>query len=193
MIKVNLLPKEFQEKGKGQDWVVLGYAVVVLLAVIALGAFGVKHRSYKKDLQRKERWSQQLSAIKAKVAQVEQLDAQKNVLNAKKNTVVQLFQGRLLYPKMMQHFYETLPREVWVKDMAATEEGDKSIRIVAFANALSTDSIADWLQTLEGKPERFANITLSAIEVRQPADPKQQATYEFTMTFTYRPPPATGV
>lgn len=187
MIKINLLPKELQEKGKGADWIILGYGVIVLFALIALSSYYFQVRGYKKNLQKKERWSQQLALIRTKVAKVEQLDAEKKVLNAKKDTVVQLFQGRLLYPKTMEALYKTLPREVWITGLLLKEDAQKNLLVEAQASALNTEVIADWLQTLESKPERFSGIVLSAIEVKSEQDSRQPA-YVFKLNFVYRPP-----
>ena len=190
MIRINLLPKELQDKGKGQDWLIVAYASLALMMLSASGVYLVNLNGYKKDLTRKEKWSSQLSVIKSKVAQVEQLDGQKAFLNAKKNTVLQLFQGRLMYPKFLQAFYETLPSEIWIKDISLTEDPNtKNITIIALSGAISTDAIADWLQTLESKPERFSNVMLSSIEARtSTVGQNKQTTYDFSMTFTYVPP-----
>lgn len=189
MIRINLLPKELQDKGKGQDWIILAYGVLVIFAFAATGFYFSKRSEYNYDTLKKERWSAQLSEIKAKVAQVEQLDAQKNALSAKKSAVVQLFLGRLLYPKFMESFYATLPADVWVREISLTEDpGSKNITITALSGSLSTEAIASWLETLESKPDRFSGVTLSAIEVR-PSPENRQTTYEFAMTFTYVPPP----
>jgi len=188
MIKINLLPKEVQERGKGVEWVFLGTAVLFIFAAVALFSYMAKKKAYEKDLARKARWNQQLEEMKAKVAQVAQLDAQKNVLNAKKNTVVQLLQGRLLYPKFMEQFFETVPKDVWISDFKLTEDGSKNIKVEAMSNSLTIESIADWLQTLESKPESFAEPTLSAIDQKTTPDNKSNL-YGFTMTFTYKPPP----
>ncbi len=190
MIKINLLPKELQDKGKGQDWLIVAYASLALMTFASAGIYFNMLRTYKTDVTRKDKWSSQLSSIKAKVAQVEQLDGQKSVLNAKKNTVLQLFQGRLLYPKFLQAFYETLPSEIWVKDVTLMEDQNtKNISIIAIAGSMSTDAIADWLQSLESKPERFSSVTLSSIEARPSAGQNKQMTYDFSMSFTYVPPP----
>ncbi len=191
MIKINLLPKEIQERGKGVEWVIFGGALIGACAVIAISSYFLQLHGYKQNLKKKERWSAQLAEIKAKVAQVEQLDSQKSLLNAKKNTVVQLLQGRLLYPKLMEAVFETLPREVWVSDLTLSEDGQKNVKISANSISLTIDAIADWLQTLESKPERFTGVTISAIDVKD-ATPEQRGlpTYIFSMTFTYVPPPA---
>ncbi|MBI2915826.1 MAG: PilN domain-containing protein [Elusimicrobia bacterium] len=186
MIKINLLPKELQEKGKGLDWIILGYALIGCMAIAIVLLHMMQVRNYKKGLEKKANWSQQLSLVRSKVTQVEQLDAQKAVLNAKKNTVVQLFQGRLLYPKLMETLYDTMPKDVWLSDLTFSEDGQKNVRVVAAASALTTDSIADWLQMLESKKERFGSASLSAIDVKESGESKQTI-YSFSMTFTYLP------
>ncbi len=187
MIRINLLPKEIREKGKGMGWIVLGGVVVVAVGLIAMSSYMSMKKKYEKDLARKGKWSAELADIKGKVAQVEQLDSQKNLLNAKKNTVVQLLSGRLLYPVFMEQFYETLPKDVWVTDFKLVEDGSKNIAVEAQSTSLTIESIADWLQTLESKPERFSAVNLSAIELKGAGDGKGGATYGFTLKFTYRP------
>jgi len=39
MIRINLLPKEIRDKGKGMDWIILGLALIVLFAVGAMGSY----------------------------------------------------------------------------------------------------------------------------------------------------------
>ena len=185
MIRVNLLPKEIQEKGKGAEWVILGFVLIGIFAALAMTSYFFKLQSYKKDLAKKERWGKQLAAIKAKVAQVEQLDREKSLLNAKKNTVVQLLQGRLLYPKFMEALFETLPKDIWISDLTLAEDGQRNLKVTANSNSLTIDAIADWLQTLESKPERFGGVNLSAIEVKED---KINPSYTFTMGFVYVPP-----
>lgn len=191
MIRINLLPKEVQERGKGVEWIILGCFVLGCFGLVGMASYFVKKRVYEAGIEQKARWSAELADIKNKVAQVEQLDAQKNLLNAKKNTVVQLLMGRLLYPIFMEQFFETLPRDIWITDFKLTEDGSKNIAVEAATNALSIESVADWLQTLESKSERFSGATLSAIELKPAADAKGKPSYSFTMKFTYRPPPGT--
>jgi Tfp pilus assembly protein PilN len=192
MIKINLLPREFQDKGKGQDWVILGYGCLVLLALAGAGSYFGKVHAYKNNLAKKARWAAALSDIKVKVARVEQLDAQKAVLNAKKNTVVQLFQGRLLYPKFMENFYQNVPRQIWVTDMSLNEDpATKNLKVVATANSLTTEAIADWLQLLQSKSSEYSDVSLSTIESKTNAETKTN-TYGFSMTFIYHPPAASG-
>ena len=194
MIKINLLPKELQEKGKGLDWIILGYGVILFFALMGMSLYSAKLQSYNKDIIRKKRWSAQLSEIKTKVARVEQLDAQKALLNAKKNTVTQLFQGRILYPVFMDCFFRIIPKEIWISDITLTEDQQKNISVIAMSNSLSTNSIADWLQTLESKPDMYSGVSLSAIDVKQPPEKDKAATFGFSLTFTFHPPadPAKG-
>ena len=171
MIKINLLPKELQEKDKGLDWVILGYAIIGILIIAGTSIYFIQLNDYKKELKKKERWSSQLAGIKAKVAQVEQLDSQKNILNAKKNTVVELVKARLLYPKFMETLYQTLPVDIWLDALSLSEDGQKNLGIILVSNSLTTDSIADWLQRMESNTKLFSNISLSAIEVNETSLP----------------------
>lgn len=183
MIKVNLLPKELQDKGKSSDWIIIGYGFIGIVFMFAIISYSLKLQSYKKNTSKKEIWAQQLSIIKSKVAKVEELDAQKNSLNAKKNTVVQLFQGRLLYPKFMESFFQTLPKDIWISDLNVSEDSNKNIKVIATSNSTSTDAIADWLQLLESKPNQFSSPVLSAIEAKTDGNVKKSI-YGFTMTFS---------
>lgn len=187
MIKVNLLPRELQDRGKGQDWVILGYGLLVIVALGGMIFYFARLEGYKKDLAKKERWTAELNTLKQKVARVEELDAQKNVLNAKKNTVVQLFQGRLLYPKLMAALYQNLPRQVWLTDLTLNEDPSKNIKVVATASSLTTEAIADWLQALESKSSEYSDVSLSAIESKTD-DAAKTKTYNFSLTFVYHPP-----
>lgn len=184
MIKINLLPKELQEKGKGVEYVVLGGALIGLIALTGSGIYLTQYFGYKKDLEKKSRWEKQLAEVKAKVSQVEALDSQKSLLQAKKGAVTQLFHGRLLYPKMMELFYSTLPRDVWVTELKLTEDANRNIAIVADSNSLSTEGIAQWLESLESQSQFFSGVTLSAIESEQAEGSKQAPVYKFTMSFT---------
>ncbi|MBI2118188.1 MAG: PilN domain-containing protein [Elusimicrobia bacterium] len=189
MIKINLLPKELQEKDKGLDWVILGYAIIGILIIAGTSIYFIQINDYKKELKKKERWSSQLAGIKAKVAQVEQLDAQKNILNAKKNTVVELVKARLLYPKFMETLYQTLPGDIWLDALSLSEDGQKNLQTILVSNSLTTDSIADWLQSMESNTKLFSNISLSAIEVNEASLPGTSY-FKFTLNFTYQPPAA---
>ena len=185
MIRINLLPKETRDKGKGTEWVILAALVLVLFGLLGAGSYGLKKRRYEKDAAKKMRWSGELAEIKKKVDRVTELDNQRNLLNAKKNTVVQLLQGRILYPIFMEHVYQTLPKDVWLNDLKLTEAGDKSIVVEAKSESLTVDSVADWLETLESRTDRFGGVDLSAIDIKGDA---KAVTYSFTIKFTYRPP-----
>lgn len=187
MIKINLLPKEIQEKGKVTEWVFLGCSLSGLIVLVIMTSYFLKLQNYKKDLAKKVRWSEQLADIKNKVARVEQLDAQKNVLNSKKNTVVQLLQWRLLYPKLMETFHNTLPQDIWITELTLSEDEQKNIKVTATSNALTTNAIADWLETLESKSDRFSDITLSTIESKQ-SENTPSSSFSFLISFTYHPP-----
>ena len=128
MIKINLLPKDVQEKGKGVEWIFLGAGAILLFFIGGFSVYMMKVSAYQKDLKRKQLWAGELAEMKTKVARVEQLDAQKIQLNGKKNTVVLLLQGRLLYPRFMESFFDALPREIWVNDIALTEDSSKNIK-----------------------------------------------------------------
>ena len=188
MIRINLLPKEVQERGKGVEWVALGVLILILFLFGAMAHYAVKKKNYEKDLRQRDAWFQELQEIKRKVDQVVQLDSQKNILNAKKNTVVLLLQGRLLYAKFMENFFETLPKEVWVTDFVLNEDGSKNIKVEAKSNSLTIEAVADWLQTLESKQDKFSDVSLSVIDQHPGVDGKTQV-YGFSMSFTYRPPP----
>jgi len=110
------------------------------------------------------------------------------VLKAKKDTVVQLLQGRILYPRFMDVFYATLPEDVWITDLTLSEDDKKNLKITALSNSLSTDSIAKWLETLETTTDRFSGTSLSAIDLKSGGEPGKPSIYSFSMTFTYRPP-----
>ena len=136
----------------------------------------------------KTKWAAQLAEIKAKVAQVEQLDSQIRVLNGRKQTVVSLLHGRLITPRFMEIFYDFVPKDVWLTDLNIEERGGGGLKITAVSNSLTIDAIADWMQALESKPDRFSGVDLSSIDSAQSA-PGQPATYSFTMTFNYASPP----
>ena len=89
----------------------------------------------------------------------------------------------------MEQVFETLPKDVWVTDFILSEVGSKNIKVEAKSTSLSVESVADWLQTLQSKPERFGDVSLSAIDQKLGADSKTPPSYGFSMSFTYRPPP----
>lgn len=188
MIRINLLPKELQDKGKGADWVIAGYGLILVLGFFSGINYALGIHNYHELNDKKQVWSKQLAAIKAKVAEVEQLDAQKNQLNAKKEAVEQLFSGRLLYPKFMADFYATIPKDVWVTDLTVSEDGNHNFKISAVSNSVSTDGIADWIQSLGAQNNRFSDISVSAIDARMSSENKTvPESYSFSITLVYQP------
>lgn len=185
MIKINLIPREIQEKGKGVEWIILGVGLILLTALIAMTSYFFKWRTYQKYSATEIVWRKQLDEQKAKVQEITNLDADKSMLQNRKSTVSQLFQKRLLYPQFMETFFNTVPRDIWITDLTLKEDGQKNIIVVANSNSLSVDAITDWLQTLESNPEKFSGISLSAIEAKQ-------SIYGFTMTFMCHPPTFKG-
>jgi Tfp pilus assembly protein PilN len=188
MIKINLLPEEIQEKGKGMDWIILGFTAIVIFTSVSIGSYIMKLESYNRAVKKKMRWERQLAQIKTKVTEVEELDAQKNILNTKKNTVVGLLQGRILYPRFMDLFCSYLPEDIWVTDITLSEAESKNLQVVVLSKAVATEAIAKWLETLEKQTDRFSGISLSAIDLQSGGEPGKPSVYSFSMTFTYRPP-----
>jgi Tfp pilus assembly protein PilN len=160
----------------------------MISALLGAAAYSLNRRNYNKDITKKRLWSAELAQIKKKVDRVTELDNQKNFLNAKKNIVVQLLQGRILYPILMEHIFEILPSDIWISDLGMTEGENKSIIVEIKSESLSMASVANWLQTLESKTDRFSGVDLSAIDIKNAAENSKLETYSFTLKFTYRPP-----
>lgn len=175
-----------QERGKGLEWVILIYAVLIVILLCEGLSYWVGYHRFSKIQEKKTIWSSQLSGIKKKVAQVEQLDAEINLLNSKKTAVESLFGGRLRYPKLMAEFYRTIPKDVWVSDLTIKEKGDNSFEIIALSNAVSTDGIADWLVSLESKPNRYTQIKLSTIDARKGSDGDSVESFGFSISLVYK-------
>lgn len=189
MIVVNLLPNEVREKNKLRDWIILGYSLNIFLFLLAGSWYFVSLDAYQNNLHKKEIWMQHLLSIKSKVIKVEELDQKQKVLNAKRNTVLQLLQRRLLYPKLMETFYRSLPNDIWVTNLSFSQTPENNILLTAQSKSVSMPAIADWVQVLQSDTVHFAQVNISAIEVEKKED---NTTYNFTLTFVVLPEPGNG-
>ena len=188
MIRIDLLPKEIRDKGKGTDWVILAFLVLMVFALLGAGTYSLNRISYAKAIHKKNLWSAELAQIEKKVDRVTELDNQKNSLNGKKKIVFQLLQGRILYSILMEHIFEILPPDTWISDLGMIEGEDRAIAVEVKSESLSMTSVANWLQKLESKADLFSGVDLSAVEIKSAGGESKSDTYSFTMKFTYHPP-----
>ena len=181
MIKINLLPKEVQDKGKGVEYVILGGALLAMTVISLLVLHLSKMKTYNNYLKLETEFKMELEKKKKEVEDVTKLEAEKAVLQSKENSIIQLARGKLLYPQFMESFFDILPKDIWVTGISLKEGPSKELTVVANSNSLTVDAIAELLQKLDATADRYSGVSLSAIEQRANS-------YAFVMTFTYRQP-----
>lgn len=118
MIKINLLPKELVPKERNY----LPHVAVAALAAVLFVWFGSSLVvTYAKLHEKEEHLAQlqnELAGLDKAVAQVKQLEAEKDVLSQKEQAVSQIMAGRTVWSHELYVLASLVPEEIWLKNLA---------------------------------------------------------------------------
>ena len=194
MIKVNLVPSDILAKAHQKQQVLQAAAAgVVALGLIALVSAG--HFYTLQSLKSKLKVDQaKLKQLEAVVAQVEELERTAAAVRARLGVITDLLKGRTTYPYFMTDLARCVPQGVRVKSLTTAGGGSSAgpMKLTITAEALTNDSVADWLRRMEafgdGKgpvgetrlPGKFSGVELGAVSAAA-------GVYSFTVTAVYTP------
>ena len=163
MIKVNLLgverPKRARKVSKGSGRA----AGLVALALLLVGAMGFVWWSMSSRVSNLERekvaLNQELTALKAKVKEVENYEKNKKTFEEKIAIIEQLRKNQTGPVRLLDEISRNLPDRVWLTSL--TEQGGK---VDLEGRAVTNSEIVDFINNLKGS-RHIAEIQL--IESRQ--------------------------
>lgn len=161
MIRINLLPPEYEaaQARKEQQFIfgTSGGLVVVLLLLF----WGLKVRQAAALEEKIAEAEADLRKYQTIVSQIEQAEADKQRLSAKRDVIRTLNRSRLVYPVFFEDFLPIVPSDVWVTSIQITEQGGQ-MKVAMAANALSNFALATWLTNLQ-QSTHFSGVELGPI------------------------------
>jgi Tfp pilus assembly protein PilN len=177
MIKVNLVPGEILAKARQRQLLLQAGFVGAVLAVV-LVAISLLHWSGLYRLQNEITYKQsELKRLGPIVAQVEDLEKERDAVSSRLNVIKGLLQGRSYYPLFMSDFVRTVPGGVKVTLLTTSGPAAGVLKLSIGAMADTNDDVANWMRALE-KSGRFASVELGPVA----ASGRQ---YSFTITTAY--------
>lgn len=183
MIRVNLVPAEILAKAQQkQKALQLGAAcgiLVLLVAVVSLG-FVAKVKGLEKKLATQQAEFDRLSAIVAKVKEVENA---RNLLKARLEVIKNLDRGRRAYPYFMSDFVRSVPPGVRIRSLNTSGGGNAPMKLNMQAEARTNEDIALWVRKLE-ESGKFSGIEMGAVTTQGTA---AEVLRGFSLTATYTP------
>ncbi len=183
MIKVNLVPAEILAKAKQKQQILQATVGAIVLGVIilAMSAFHViQLKTLERDYAVQEREFKRLSAI---VAKVEEIEKTASAVRARLNVITDLLRGRQTYPVFMSDFVRGVPAGIRVKSLNTAGGSANPIKLTITAEARTNEDIAAWVKNMEALG-KFSTIEIGAVTA---ADTAEARVFNFSMTTLYTP------
>ncbi|MCB4755698.1 MAG: PilN domain-containing protein [Elusimicrobia bacterium] len=148
MICINLLPPEYAEAQSQREQKILFSTVGGCLLACMVLFLGIKKRQaavLKADIARAQA---ELDRYQTIVAQMNQIQNDKQKLLEKRDVIKNLNRSRLIYPVLLDDLLPIIPPDVWITNIQFEEQGAQ-IKISMDNNALSNYALATWLTNLK--------------------------------------------
>lgn len=181
LIKINLLASDKIVKEERTEYLTLGYALIVIVAVSLIGMYAAIWTATSKLAKATAAREAELKKYQSVVQQVEQLQATKKVLETKKNVIDSLRAGALLYPWFMQTLAARTPAGISYKSMTANLVPTGGVAANLDAMAIDNYAIADCIGVLSVDPE-FSLVDLGAITA---IGAENSSASNFRLTFVF--------
>jgi type IV pilus assembly protein PilN len=139
MIRINLLPVRAVKKRE------MGRQVLVLFAVVLLGAAVGNYFWYADRDGELTRQRQGITQTRAKIAELEKVIGEVANINARKAEVDSLRKGRNGPVRMLDALASAMPKKVWIKSFAETSNA-----VAIDGAAVSHDEVAEFMRGLNG-------------------------------------------
>lgn len=181
MIRINLIPKEIEQKAaaRRKTFKIVGIAVTVISIFLGLYLMRVsKLSSLRGEIEEVE---QELSEIESVVKKVKSIKKRKAELDKKINVIKGLMESRLLYPVFMEDIAEILPSGVWLTNLNTHTE-DLSLKLNMEVKAINNYTSADFINALE-KSDKFTEIQFPGINTAVSEDGTEIRTFNLTCRY----------
>lgn len=122
MIRINLLPKEIQERRRYERYFAWAFITTTVVVVIIIGvwlALGFQVRAKTRDLQSRQELAQTLQAEADAYSVFEE---KKSALTARQAVAQQALAGRINWAKVSNEVSLVLPSDVWALGVTANQE-----------------------------------------------------------------------
>jgi type IV pilus assembly protein PilN len=159
MIKINLLPVRAAKRKETarQQAVILG-ATLVLILLIALGAYSyflIRISSTKDEISKSE---QELSELKTKIGKINELEKLKAEVQKKLDVLNQLRREKTGPVNRLKTISQAVPDKLWV-----TGYSESGTSVTLSGVAFSEELIADFMRSIEQSPD-FMGVELVVSE-----------------------------
>lgn len=161
MIKINLLPKEIEQKAAARQKIMMVAGIIGFFILVFIGGYFsrvAKLASLKKKITGIEGELKKLEPI---VRKVNTIKVKKETLNNKMKVIKELMKARLLYPVFMEDFAAILPAKVWITALK-TKTGDNTLALDFRVLARDNYAVADLLNDLEVS-KKFQEVKFTGI------------------------------
>jgi len=185
MIRINLLPPEYEQAEKKKEAIVLGSGAGIIVMVILLMIWMVQ-KSRAAALEVKIQQAQaELQTFQTIIEEIKAIEADKRRAEEKLGVIKNLNRTRLVYPVFFEDFIPIVPADVWVTSMNLDEKTDR-INISMACKATSNFAIATWLTNLQQSPH-FSDLKLGPIGY-QKSDQTTILTYNLDCVYRHSGP-----
>ncbi|MGM0567678.1 MAG: PilN domain-containing protein [Elusimicrobiota bacterium] len=161
MIKINLLPKEFEEKALKKKKIALIIAVAALFVVGVFGVFIMRITELSRLRGNIERADRRLMELRPVVEKVEELESRKEDLLNKIDVIEGLMEVRLITPVFMEDMADIMPTGVWLTALTAGS-GEEIIDLDLSVRAADNYAVADFLNALE-MSDKFSDLQFTGL------------------------------
>lgn len=162
MIRINLLPPEYEiAQSQKEQRLILGSLGGILFVILML-VWVVKKNTASNLEEQIAQAETELKSFQIIVAQIQQIEADKNRLAAKSQAIKDLNRGRLLYPVLFEDLLPIIPSDVWITSLQISDQQNGQFRLSMNSNALSNFALATWLTNLQ-QSTNFSDIDLGGI------------------------------
>jgi len=186
MIRINLLPIEYIEaQSKKEQKILLGTAGTLVIVSMIL-FLSVKKRQaavLHNDIARAQA---ELDKYQTIVAQINQIQSDKQRLTEKRDVIKNLNRSRLTYPVLLDDLLPIIPPDVWTTNMQFEDQG-KQIRISMDMNATSNYALATWLSNLQHSLH-FTGASLVGSIGYQKSEQGQTLTFKINCMYQHQGP-----
>ncbi len=165
MIRVNLLPPEYEAAQAKKEQQLYFGGIGVIAVVILAGIFMFEaHRA--SALEAKILTAQaDLARFQTIVSQIEKINEDKARLSAKRDVIRNLNLSRLAYPVFIEDLLPLIPADAWMTNMTVIDQGS-AMKVSMNSQALSNFALATWLTNLQ-QSKHFSAVELSPITYSQ--------------------------
>lgn len=182
MIRINLLPPEYEQAQSKKEQQVIFGSLGMVIAFFLMVFWLVKSREAVALERQIVEAEAELKKFQAIISQIEQIEADKQRLTAKRDVIQNLNRSRLLYPVFFEDVLPIIPSDVWVSNIQMVEQGAQ-MKVTMISNALSNFAVATWLSNLQ-QSTHFSGIELSPITYSTAEGGNQ--TLQFTINCLYQ-------